>query len=58
MNMLDELTDKLELQECCGSYCSEAGCCPFPKDKDKQKSDNPLESELEINKIDSWKNQK
>lgn len=22
---------KKELKECCGAYCSEAGCCPFPK---------------------------
>jgi len=30
----DDVVDILNastLTECCGAYCSEAGCCPFPK---------------------------
>ena len=38
---------------CCGSYCSEAGCCPFPSPKPKARLCEPLK--LTAISPKSWK---
>ena len=31
-----------DLTECCGAYCSEAGCCEFPKQPEPEKTEDTV----------------
>lgn len=52
----DKLFETEEVDECCGAYCSEAGCCPYiyndeqevDPEKKLRKNHNPLENDLEL----------
>lgn len=53
-DILKELTKENdnELKECCGAYCSDAGCCPFPKRKKNNSGKrNPLEPIIEEDEV-------
>jgi len=30
----ERMSKESDKEQCCGAYCSEAGCCPFPKEDD------------------------